>query len=226
MPGRYSAVSSHLTLCRSESAENYRFKRSKRSSHIHDCILEKNARYLNIAKSELIYCYECMAWCFKREWRDHCEKHIQSWNDRHCEVVIYRYTVICPGYCPCCLWNESLPADERLKPWLRSADLREHIEGCHIEKFDWPLKESVCGCIQLVGSESDFRYHLHDVHGLTDKIWKTSKPRTSRKRVRTESAGGRRKDGRPSAKEIRFHYYQPQCQDRQQAVESSAPSVT
>jgi hypothetical protein len=226
MPARYSTVSSRLTLYLGKGAKNCRFKRTERSSHIHNCILKQKARDLNIAEAELIYCYECMAWCFKREWRDHCEKHIQSWNDRHCEVIIYRYTVIRPGYCPCCLWNESLPADERLKPWLRSADLREHIEKCHIEKFDWPLKESVCGCTKLVKSESDFRYHLHDVHGLTDKIWKTNKPRTGKRRVRTESAGRRRKDGGPSPKKIRFHYYQPHCQGRQQAVESSAPSVT
>ncbi|PKY00556.1 hypothetical protein P168DRAFT_69675 [Aspergillus campestris IBT 28561] len=60
-------------------------------------------------------------------WHDHCAKHIQAWNDRHCGVISYCHTVIRPSYYPWCLSNESLPANHRPKYWMCSADLRKHI---------------------------------------------------------------------------------------------------
>ncbi|PLB48229.1 hypothetical protein P170DRAFT_360496, partial [Aspergillus steynii IBT 23096] len=154
---------------------------SDRSAHIHDCTRGDIARRLHIGESDLRYCYECMTWCPQVEWRDHCSYHLQSWSDLHCEVVICRYTVIRPGYCPCCVWNQGLPADKRLKYWTSSANLRKHLEHRHIVEIKWPTIDPICGCPQTFASEQEFRYHLHDVHGLTDGIWKSRKPSLKRK---------------------------------------------
>jgi hypothetical protein len=209
-------------------ADSRRFKRSERSVHIHNCARRKMAGRLHVSESDLRYCYECMTWCPQSEWRGHCGYHLQSWADRHCEVVIYRYTVIRPGYCPCCLWNQGLPADERLKYWLRSANLRRHVEQ-HIEKAAWPTADPVCGCSQSFASERDFRYHLHDVHGLADGIWKPGKSTSKRKRdTKTEAASIEDKPQEPKTKKIQFRHYQPPNQHLQAADsrELSTPTQT
>lgn len=192
------------------TADNCRMARKKRSSHIHDCIRRDVAHRLLVSESDLQYCYECMTWRLKTEWRDHCDYHLKSWSDRHCEVIVYRYTVIRPGYCPCCLWNQGLPADDRLKYWLYSADMRRHVEEKHIEKVEWPTNGPICGCSQLFESERDFRYHLHDVHGLADGIWKPRKLTMKRKRAaKTEPACADEKVQEPKLKKIQFQHYKP-----------------
>ena len=152
------------------NTDNCRMEKMKRSLHIHDCVCRDMAQHMLVSKSDLQYCYECMTWFLKTEWHDHCNYHLQSWSDHHCEVIVYCHTVICPGYCPCCLWNQELPADDRLKYWLYSADLRKHVEEKHIGKVEWPINEPICGCPQSFNSEHNFWYHLHDVHKLTDGI--------------------------------------------------------
>jgi hypothetical protein len=176
------------------------------------------AQRLEITEPELRYFYECMSWSQENEWRDHCDQHLQSWNGWHCEVVLYRHTVIRPGYCPCCLWNQGLPADKRLKYWLRTADLRKHIEEKHIEKVKWPTEEPICGCSRSFELERDFRYHLHDVHGLADGIWKPRKPSAKRKRAaKTRPACADEQAEEPKPKKIRFQHYRPPHQHLQTA---------
>lgn len=196
----------------------------KRSPHIHDCVRRDIAQRLLVRKSDLQYCYECMTWCPKTEWRDHCNCHLQSWSDRHCEVIVYRHTVIRPGYCPCCLWNQELPADERLKYWLYSADLRNHVEENHIGKVEWPTSEPICGCSRSFKSERDFRYHLHDVHKLADGIWKSRRVTSKRKRAAKEPACVDEKAQEPKPKEIKFRHYNPPNK-RLQTVDSHERST-
>lgn len=154
-----------------------------------------------------------MTWHPKTKWRNHCNCHLQSWSDCHCEVIIYCHTVIHPGYCPCCLWNQELPADDRLKYWLYSADLRNHVEEDHIGKVEWPTSKPICGCSQSFKSERDFRYHLHNVHKLADSIWKSRKVTSKRKRAAKEPACVDEKAQEPKLKEIKFQHYNPpnQC---------------
>ena len=194
-------------------ADNCRMEMRKRSPHIHDCVRRDMAQRLRVSKSDLQYCYECMTWCLKTEWRDHCNYHLQSWNDRHCEVIVYRYTVIRPGYCPCFLWNQELPPDDRLKYWLYSADLRNHVEEKHIGNIEWPTNEPICGCSESFKAERDFRYHLHDVHKLADGIWKSRRVTSKRKRAAKEPACVDEKAQEPKPKEIKFRHYNPpnQC---------------
>jgi len=178
----------------------------KRSPHIHECVRRDMAQRLLVSESDLQYCYECMTWCPKTEWRD-----------RHCEVILYRYTVIRPGYCPCCLWNQEIPPDDRVKYWLRSAGLRKHIQEEHIEKVEWPTIGPICGCSESFASERDFRYHLHDVHGLADGIWKPKKAALKRKRAAKGPPCVDEKAQEPKPEKIRFRHYQPLNQHLQTA---------
>ncbi|KAJ5112664.1 hypothetical protein N7532_000709 [Penicillium argentinense] len=82
----------------------------------------------------------------------------------HCEVIVYRHTVTRPGYCPFCLWNKNLAAEDRLYQWLRSNNLKKHIEDEHM------LGEQKHGA-----RPRGLRHHLHDTHRLNKAIWFKSK---------------------------------------------------
>lgn len=109
--------------------------------------------------------------------------------------------------------HPELPADDRLKYWLYSADLRNHVEESHIGKVEWPTSKPICGCSQSFKSERNFRYHLHNVHKLADGIWKSRKVTSKRKRAAKEPACVDEKAQEPKLKEIKFLHYNPpnQC---------------
>ncbi|PYH28198.1 uncharacterized protein BO87DRAFT_453158, partial [Aspergillus neoniger CBS 115656] len=71
-----------------------------------------------------------------------------------------------------------------MKPWLYSAGLRGHIERIHIQRMEWPSIKPVCGCSALFKSEIEFCCYLHDVHGLTNVIWRRPEPKPAVKRKR------------------------------------------
>ena len=206
----------------------YRLEKPKRSVHIHDCVRKATARRLGIAADQLRYCYECMSWLQESNWHDHSSQHLQFWDSRHCEVIIYRHTVIRPGYCPCCLWDQTLAPEERMKSWLHSAGLRGHIERRHIQKMKWPSTKPICGCSDSVESEIEFRRHLHDVHGLTNAIWRRSEPQPAVKRKRGAGAQQKRvgaNDEGAAPKKVKFQHYQPLPLDQPVAVEPHSPTA-
>ena len=155
------------------------------------------------------FCYECMEWLLSSQWRNHCDVHLQSWQVQHCEVIIYRHTVIRPGYCPFCLWDLDLPAEDRLQYWLRSDNLREHIEGQHMAGIQWSTKKQMCGCSRTFDNERDLRHHLHDEHGLNEAIWQNPKPPRKRKRACRVEAQSSATEPEERPKKIRFHRYPP-----------------
>ncbi|PYH98020.1 hypothetical protein BO71DRAFT_447557 [Aspergillus ellipticus CBS 707.79] len=126
---------------------------SERSQHIHQCVRRERATLLNVPENEMRFCYECME----------CQ---------HCDAVMYRHTLIRPAYCPFCLANHGKEADERLKYWLYRAAFMRHIESCHLSSIKFPTTKHYCGCPEQFTSEKELRYHLHDMHGLNDAIWK------------------------------------------------------
>ncbi|KAJ5139214.1 uncharacterized protein N7515_004062 [Penicillium bovifimosum] len=148
--------------------------KSSRSRHIHECVRRDKASQLGVRKFDMEFCYECMEWFHtKHQWREHCEKHLLSWGRLHCEVIIYRYTVIRPGYCPCCLFDESLDAEKRLRYWCHSKKLRDHIKETHLQGMKWPATDPLCGCPRSFDNAHDFCHHLYDVHGLAKGIWQS-----------------------------------------------------
>lgn len=160
------------------------------------------------------------------QWRQHCEIHLQTWENQHCEVILYRYTVIRPGYCPFCLWNQSLFAEDRLQYWLRSDNLREHIEGQHMNEIQWSTKKSTCGCLQTFESGRELRHHLHDAHGLNEAIWQSPKPPRKRKRsCKAEEQSHSTKQETERPRKARFYRYSPPCQrlDHQLSRSSFVP---
>lgn len=160
-----------------------------------------------------------MEWCTSVQWRDHCDAHLQSWKAQHCEVIIYRHTVIRPGYCPFCLWDPNLFAEERLRYWLRSDNLREHIEGQHLAKIRLGPTKPICGCSQNFSDERDLRNHLHDTHGLKETIWQNPKLPNKRKRTCKLEAQGSPTDPQDDrSKKARFQHYSPPCQEREHCM--------
>ncbi|KAL2700119.1 hypothetical protein AAEP93_008642 [Penicillium crustosum] len=200
-------------------------RKCDRSAHIHGCVRREKASDLQISESEMRFCYECMEWFLSSQWRKHCDAHLQSWQIQHCEVIIYRHTVIRPGYCPFCLWdpNLNLSAETRLRSWLRSDNLREHIEGQHMAEIQRFKKKPICGCSQIFNNERDLRNHLHDAHGLKETIWQEN-PKLPNKRKRTckvESQCSSTEPGEEHPKKIRFHHYTPPCHEREHVPEES-----
>ncbi|KAJ5971697.1 uncharacterized protein N7479_001615 [Penicillium vulpinum] len=194
-------------------------KKCDRSAHIHGCIRREKAFGLQRPESEMRFCYECMDWCLSSQWRDHCDTHLQSWKSQHCEVIIYRHTVIRPGYCPFCLWDPDLSAEKRLRYWLRSDNLREHIEGQHLAKIGHCQTKLICGCSQSFHNERDLRLHLHDAHGLKETIWQN--PKLPNKRKRTCKLEAQRSSAGPQEgypKKARFYNYSHPCHGREDCV--------
>jgi hypothetical protein len=146
-----------------------------------------------------------MEWFQASQWRDHCSSHIQSWKAQHCEVIVYRNTVIRPGYCPFCLWDKSLDAEDRLRQWLKSGNLKQHIEEKHM-----PGAKPICGCGQAFVNERGLRHHLHDTHKLNKSIWLN--PKLPRKRKRTSKSDAQvlstELEEQPT-KKLRFYRYPP-----------------
>ena len=199
-----------------------RLEKPKRSVHIHDCVRKATARRLGIAAHQLRYCYECMSWLQEDNWHDHSSQHLQCWDNLHSEVIIYRHTVIRPGYCPCCLWDQTLDSKKRMKFWLHSAGLRRHIERRHIQKMKWPSTKPICGCSGSFVSEIEFRRHLHDVHGLTNAIWRRPEPKPAVKRKRGAGAQQKRVGANvegAAPKKIKFRHYRLLPLDQQVDVE-------
>lgn len=124
-----------------------------------------------------------MEWLKSSQWRDHCSSHLQSWKTEHCEVIVYRHTVIRPGYCPFCLWDMDLDAEDRLYQWSKSGNLKQHIEERHMLGDQEPGAKPMCGCGQAFANERGLRHHLHDTHKLNKAIWLN--PKLPRKRKRT-----------------------------------------
>lgn len=188
------------------STDSASLRKCDRSAHIHKCVRREKAFELQISESRMRFCYECMEWFSSSQWRCHLEGHLQSWQIQHCEVVIYRHTIIRPGYCPFCLWNLDLPAEDRLQYWLRSDNLREHIEGQHMAEIQRSSKNPMCGCSRTFDNERELRHHLHDMHGLNETIWQNQKPPRKRKhacKLEEHCSSAER------PKKFGFHPYQP-----------------
>ncbi|CRG92915.1 DNA polymerase III subunit alpha [Talaromyces islandicus] len=141
-----------------------------KSKHVHHCRRNEFAQKHRREPSTVHYCYfDCFTWfCDGEEWEKHCSQHLGSLTSLHCEVIMYCNTMIRPAYCPQCLGNTSLKPSERLRKYVRSDDLRDHLEKNHAH-------DSVC-CPSLCGQKFDndeYRaFHWCDVHGLNSAIWK------------------------------------------------------
>ncbi|KAJ5711789.1 hypothetical protein N7488_005945 [Penicillium malachiteum] len=187
-------------------------KKADRSAHIHKCVRRKIALDLQVSESELNFCYECMKWIQSIKWREHCSSHLQSWTTLHCEVIVYRHTVIRPGYCPFCLWNMGSFAEDRLNYWLTTTNLKRHIEEQHMLERQWHGAKPICGCGQTFDNELGLRHHLHDAHGLHKAIWLN--PKTPRKRKHACKVEAQRPSNEPEPegqcfKKLRFYRYPP-----------------
>lgn len=185
-------------------------KKSDRSAHIHNCVRREKALDLKISESALKFCYECMEWFQSSQWRDHCSFHIQSWRTQHCEVIVYRNTVIRPGYCPFCLWDKDLEAEDRLHQWMKSGNLKQHIEEKHMSENQGPGAEPICGCGQAFADERDLRHHLHDTHKLNKAIWSNPKlPRKRKRPCKAEAQDSSMERDEQLPKKLRFYRYPP-----------------
>lgn len=167
-------MSSHQLSDRTRHSDIHSFLKPQRSHHIHSCVQRKLACCLDVPKSQLKYCYECFTWCHENEWNQHCEEHMPSMTSLHCEVIVYRHTIVRPGYCPWCMWDDRLKAGDRMRPWLQSNKLKDHIH-LHIQKMQWPAPCLHHSCEHLLDNEQACCCHLHDMHGFHNSIWQRTK---------------------------------------------------
>lgn len=117
--------------------------------------------------------------------------------------------MIRPSYCPLCLWNADLPAEERLNHWLKGGNLRQHIEEQHICRLQWPTTKPVCGCAQAFNNERDLRHHLHDIHGLNKAIWSSPKHPRKRKHTCKVELETQRSSTEPEEKRLKRFRFRP-----------------
>ncbi|KAJ5917592.1 hypothetical protein N7466_011146 [Penicillium verhagenii] len=176
------------------------------------CVRRKIALDLQVSESDLKFCYECMTWLLSVEWREHCSSHLRSWKSQHCEVIVYRHTLIRPGYCPFCLWNMDLAAEDRLNYWLTTTNLKRHIEEQHMLESHLRKTKPTCGCGQNFDNERGLRHHLHDAHGINKAIWLNPKTPRKRKRAFKVEAQSPATEPEPEGrcfKKFRFYRYPP-----------------
>lgn len=148
----------------------YRIRKAERNSHIHGC-LQKMASLTWHQNAE--YCWECFQFCDQKAYQEHCQVHISSITEStgiHYEAITYRSTLIKPAYCIFCLWDDNLDAPSRMRTFLRSHDLRRHLET-HVIDMKWT---GVCpdgSCRKDFNDAQDLRRHLHDIHTYHKSVW-------------------------------------------------------
>jgi hypothetical protein len=122
------------------------------------------ASKLGRLQTEIHYCYHCFEWVVGEEWEKHCQSHIQAMKSKKCGTIIYCYTLIRPGYCPCCLGNKGLPASQRLQSWIRDRKLWDHVNN-HLERRHWPspCPHPLCDVLY----ETALKFHFMDDHGFS-----------------------------------------------------------
>jgi hypothetical protein len=130
--------------------------------------------------------------------------------------------VIRPGYCPFCLWNKDLAAEDRLHYWLTSGNLRQHIEEQHMNGNQNHGEKSICGCGEMFDEERGLRHHLHDIHKLNKAIWLS--PKRQRKRKNTYKAEARKSSEELEercSKRVRFYRYPPPRHEHEYQLSST-----
>lgn len=163
-----------------------------------------------------------MNWFQLSQWRDHCSFHLQSWKTQHCEVIIYRHTVVRPGYCPFCVWDQDLDPADRLHSWLTSGNLRQHVEEQHMNGDQGGGKKLRCGCGQIFDKERELRHHLHDIHKLNKAIWLTPKHQRKRKHACKEEAQiSPAEPEERRSKRSRFYRYPPPRHEHEHQLSKS-----
>lgn len=167
-------VNGACPVCRSKLPKAKR----TRADHIHACRCKEFLATVKARRGSkdagpvrVEYCFLCFRW-FDGDvaWEQHCRSHLNSFKPTWCAVRIYCHTMISPRFCPWLLYDEKLPAAQRLKQWPRNSTLMDYIDREHIETIhSWP---ALCGCGVEVKDVMALRYHLSDVHGLWKAEWK------------------------------------------------------
>ena len=117
------------------------------------------------------YCWECFTFHDGRssEFEKHCASHLSLLTSQHYKVMVYHHTTICAGYCIECMWDNNKSTACRMRAFVRSVDLRRHVEE-HIDQKTWPSRCSDPLCGHVSSDEQGYRCHLHDVHHYNKTI--------------------------------------------------------
>ncbi|KKZ61740.1 hypothetical protein EMCG_03769 [[Emmonsia] crescens] len=134
----------------------YSIPRGSRSKHILQCRRQKmNAapyqqQYKNgrrahraIRRPFLEFCYLCAKWYpDEADWTDHCVSHLSHLEPR-CGPLVFRSTLVAPGFCPFCIGDVSKTLENRFRQWRTKATLINHIDDHlaskqHVEEIQCP----------------------------------------------------------------------------------------
>lgn len=141
-----------------------RLAKRTRSSHIHRCRRREVAKRLGRKQNEVLYCYFCFEWVQsgRRNWTEHCAKHLQSLGSLDCDRVTYGSSEIKPYRCAACVED----VDERnvLREYTPH-DFWKHVERDHIGGItSWPRTCIYYGCSALIDNKDSLWVHLVDTH--------------------------------------------------------------
>jgi hypothetical protein len=148
-------------------ANNQSLPKSKRNLHIQLYLRRELASKHQQLQSDIRYCHQCFEWVFSdKEWDKHYETHLKVSIPQRCGTITYYHTLVCPGYCPFCLGDESLEASQRLESWSRDHKLWNHIND-HLQGCQWPIICRHPSCDTSCDNETSFQFHLIDSHGFS-----------------------------------------------------------
>jgi len=153
--------------------------KSQRNQHVQVCTRRDIASKREHLQSDVHYCHWCFTWVVgAKEWKEHCQIHIDSLGTKRCGLITYCHTLVRPGHCPFCLGgfcsgSSAKLAERRLQSWCRDLALWQHVDA-HLEDVRWPLTcpHPLCD-VSLVDGE-DLRFHFIDDHDMSRVLPKTT----------------------------------------------------
>ena len=147
----------------------------QRNQHVQACVRREIASKREWLQTDVHYCHQCFHWVVgPKEWKEHCESHVEELDSKRCGTITYCHTLVRPGYCPFCLGNAAAPAHQRLQSWCRDATLWQHVDS-HLDDARWPLKCAHPRCDISLLDGQDLRFHLIDEHGFSRNLPKNMK---------------------------------------------------
>ncbi|KAI2606630.1 hypothetical protein GGR54DRAFT_620561 [Hypoxylon sp. NC1633] len=108
------------------------------------------------------FCFFCNTWLHDHEaWERDCLSHLER---DHLPIELNwkkLETTFIPGLCPFCLWNSSITATARLKPFCTVSEWEAHVRS---HDKSWQAVCSDGRCSDKFEDAEAFYHHMHDIH--------------------------------------------------------------
>ncbi|KAI5920138.1 hypothetical protein F4810DRAFT_713837 [Camillea tinctor] len=138
------------------------------------CPKEKKPSHLHVYQCKkrqfpfMEFCFFCNIWLDDRDaWEQDCSRHLKE--DSLPQELNWQKveTTFLPGFCPFCLWDSSLTASMRLKPFCSVSEWEAHIRS-HNQPWQTACPDGRCH--DRFGDADSFYYHMHDIHRIPKRL--------------------------------------------------------